>query len=97
LRLWHRIAWQFGCTVEEAQARIDARAFARWQAYLSIEPCAEQRMDYLASAMGTLIGRVEATMGGRPPKLPSRLIEFDRRPEDDQEALAAWLGAVLPK
>jgi hypothetical protein len=84
-----------GCTVAEAQARIDARTFVYWTAYLSIEPPAEARMDYLASALGTLIGRVEATMGGKPPKLPARLIEFDRRPEDDQEGMAAWLEAIV--
>ena len=68
--------------------------FTRWAAFLSIEPSMEYRADYLASALGALIGRVEGTMGGKPPRLPARLIEFDRRPEDDQEAMAAWLGSL---
>ena len=68
--------------------------FARWAAYLQIEPSIEYRADFLSAALGALIGRVEATMGGKPPRLGSRLIPFDRRPEDDQAALAAWLGGL---
>jgi len=73
---------------------MSAAEFARWGAYLSIEPGMEQRADYLASALGALIGRCEATLGGKPPRLPARLIQFDRREEDDQAALAAWLGSI---
>ena len=73
---------------------MSAAEFARWAAYLSIEPSMEYRADYLASALGVLIGRIEATMGGKPPRLPSRLIQFDAREEDDQAAFAAWLGSL---
>ena len=73
---------------------MDSEEFTRWGAYLSIEPPMEQRADYLAGAIGALIARVEGTMGGKPPRIKSRLIEFDARPEDDQKAFAAWIGAL---
>jgi len=76
---------------------MDSAEFTRWVAYLSIEPPMEARADYLAGAMGALIGRIEATLGGRPPRLKSRLIEFDRREEDDQAELAAFLSGLGKK
>jgi hypothetical protein len=68
--------------------------FARWAAYLQIEPSIEYRADFLAGALGALIGRVEATLGGKPPKLGTRLIQWDRTETDDQETMAAWLGSL---
>ena len=73
---------------------MDSREFTRWIAYLSIEPPMETRLDYLCGAIGTLIGRVEGTLGGKPPRLTPRLIEWDRRPEDEDAAFVAWVQSL---
>ena len=73
---------------------MDSAEFTRWIAYLSIEPPLETRLDYLSGAIGTLIGRVEGTLGGKPPRLSGRLIEWDRRPEDEQAAFVAWIQSL---
>ena len=61
---------------------------------MQIEPCIEERIDYLAAAIGTLIGRIERTLGGRPARTGAKLIQWDRRENDGQEELAAWLKGV---
>lgn len=71
--------------------------FTRWIAFLAIEPCMETRVDYLSGALAALIGRVEATLGGKPPRPTARLIEWDRRPQDDDEAMVAFLQSFGKK
>ena len=79
--------------VAELQRRMTSAEFAEWKAFLSIEPDDGTRADYLAGALGALITRIEATLGGNPPKLRGRLIQWDRRPEDDEAELAAAMEA----
>lgn len=86
-----------GCTVQECQTKIDSRDFAYWAAFLQIEPSIESRVDYLAAALGALIGRVEATMGGKPPAIGEKLIQWDKRPEDEQAEFAAWITGLYGK
>ena len=89
------MAWQFGCSVKDLQERIDAREFAYLAAYLQIEPPIEERLDRLMAVIALLITRIEGTLGGRPPKIGDKLIEWDKRPEDEQKAFAEWLKATL--
>jgi hypothetical protein len=95
--VWYRIAWQFGCSVAELQGRMSSAEFVRWCAFLRMEPDTGTRMDVLASAVGALIGRVEGTMGGKPPRLRGRLVEWDRDEEADQNALVEWIKSIGTK
>ncbi len=70
---------------------MSAREFGEWKAFLTVEPDAGTRADYLAGALAAFIGRVEATMGGKPPRLSGRLIEWDKRHVDETERIAAML------
>lgn len=94
MRLWHRLAWQFGATVGELQERMSAVEFARWAAWLRLEPCIEDRVDYLAGSLATMIGRVEAVQGGHPPRITGRLIDWGAEPKDDSVAMAAFLETL---
>lgn len=69
--------------------------FSEWRAFLSIEPDDGTRADYLAASIAALITRVEATLGGTPPQLRGRLIEWDKRQKDEEAELAAWLETKL--
>lgn len=51
-------------------------------------------MDYLAGALATMIGRLEAVQGGHPPKISGRLIEWGKEPKDDSDELAAFLETL---
>ena len=70
---------------------MSAAEFARWIAFLTMEPDVGTRMDYLAAGLAAMIARVEGTLGGKPPRHKGRLIEWDRNPADDEKELAAWL------
>lgn len=67
--------------------------FSEWKAYLSLEPDEGTRADYLAGAIGALVTRVEATLGGKPPKIGGKLIRWDKREGDDMRELAAMMEA----
>lgn len=65
--MWFRLAAKLGRTVAEAQATVDAREFAEWMAYYSLEPWGHES-DWLRT------GQVAATvyncaMGRRGPAL----------------------------
>ena len=70
---------------------MSAAEFARWVAFLTLEPDQGTRTDYLAAQLAAMIARVEGTLGGKPPRIKGRLIEWDRNPEDEEKELAAWL------
>lgn len=70
---------------------MSAREFGEWKAFLTVEPDMGTRVDYLAGGLAAFIGRVEATMGGKPPRLSGRLIEWDKRHVDETERIAAML------
>lgn len=86
-----------GLTVREAQERIDAREFAEWCAFMQIEPDVGTRLDYTAGVIGALIGRVEASMGGKPPRLGPRLIEWGRDEADAQAEIFEQLVSRFGK
>jgi hypothetical protein len=71
---------------------MSSREFSEWCAFLQLEPDIGTRADYLATALAQHIARVEATMGGKPPPIKGRLIEWDAHVEDDAEGLAAMLS-----
>jgi len=81
--------------VKTLQQILDARDFANWAAYLQIEPPIEERLDRLMAIIGLLITRIEATLGGRPPHIGNKLIEWDKRPEDEQLEFAQWLQTII--
>ena len=58
------------------QHSLTSAQFAGWAAFLAVEPDVGTRADGLAAALGTLIGRVEGTLGGRPPSIAGRLINW---------------------
>ena len=70
---------------------MSAAEFNRWVAFLAMEPDLGTRMDYLAAGLAAAIARVEGTLGGKPPRISGKMIEWDRCPEDDEKELAAWL------
>lgn len=64
---------------------------------MSIEPDIGTRLDANSAALGVLVGRVEATLGGRPPRIGARLVEWFRDDAHDQAAIAGMLQAFKPK
>ena len=95
--LWHRIAWQFGMRVPDLQASMTSEEFAFWQAYLEREPDAGTRADYLATMIAHLVNNVVAALGGRPPEIGARLIDWGRRPVDDERELLEALQRMGPR
>ncbi len=49
------IARTLGCSVREAQQRIDAREFAEWRAYYQLEPWGEDRGDLRTAILAWLL------------------------------------------
>lgn len=76
------------------RTRIDSQEFNEWLAFLSIEPDAGTRMDWLASRLAQHIERVESAMGGKPLGLRGKLIEWDKDEKQDELALLATLEAM---
>ena len=50
-----------------------------------------------AAALGALVGRVESTLGGRPPRIGARLVEWFRDDARDHAAIAGMLQTFKPK
>lgn len=71
--------------------------FTKWLAFMSIEPDIGTRLDANAAALGALIGRVESTLGGRPPRIGARLVEWFRDDARDHAAIAGMLQTFKPK
>lgn len=84
-----------GIPVAELQRRMTSAEFSEWRAFLAIEPDDGTRADYLAASIAALITRVEARLGGRPPELRGKLIQWDKRQQDDEAELAAMLESRL--
>jgi len=80
-----------GIPVAEIRERISSAEFAEWKAFLTVEPDIGTRADYLAGAMAAFVGRVEWTLGGKPPRLGGRLIQWDKRQTDSADEMAAML------
>lgn len=71
--------------------------FTKWLAFMSIEPDIGTRLDANSAALGALVGRVEATLGGRPPRIGARLVEWFRDDTREQSALAGVLSVMKPR
>lgn len=61
------LALELGATVEELQHRMSSREFARWMAFYSINPFGEQRRDWRAGQICSVL----ATLLGRRPTKPA--------------------------
>lgn len=79
------------------QARISSADFAEWVAYLTDEPDMGRRADGLAAVLAAHLGRIEATLGGKPLQVSGRLIEWGGAPEVDEEDLATALEGLVKR
>ena len=57
-----------GCSVREAQDRIDSREFAEWRAYWTEEPFAPDRNEHQLGMIAAMIANSLRKKGGRPFK-----------------------------
>lgn len=89
-RFWFRLALRLGCSVREAQERIDAHEFAEWLAYYALEPWGEERADLRAGIIASTVanGSRDAKKRPRPFRATEFMPQFDR-PEADGNALLA--------
>jgi hypothetical protein len=81
--------------VSELRRRIDSAEFAEWLAFLSMEPDAWTRADWLAAKIIQHVERLEATMGGKPLWLKGKPIEWDRDEVKDESAVGEYLEALI--
>lgn len=79
------------------QDRISSADFAEWCAFLIDEPDIGRRADGLATVIGALIGRVEAALGGKPPRIESRLIEWGGKRSADEQMIAKAISEVVKR
>jgi len=63
-------------SVGQAQSKIDAREFAEWQAYYTIEPFGEERADYRNAILCTLIANALRGKHGRRAKPKDFMLDF---------------------
>lgn len=80
--------------MRELRARIDSQEFNEWLAFLSIEPDAGTRADWLAARIAQHVERVEGAMGGKPLGLRGKLIEWDQDDKQDERALLTALESM---
>lgn len=78
-------------SVAEAQADIDAREFAEWQAYYTLEPFGEERADYRNAILCTLIANALQGKRGRRAKpkdfMPDFTVESKPQTLSDMRAM----------
>lgn len=86
---WFRLAITLGCTVREAQARIDSREFAEWIAYMRIEPTHSDKSDWqtahIVYALASIYGKTSA-------KIDDYKLKYGSYNPDPVDKLKAILG-----
>src|ERR1035437_3686589 len=76
-RDWYRLADICGePDVEALKLRISAEEFARRRAFWLVEPPLGTRLDLLCGALGRLLACVIGNLGGEPPDIGEKLIDF---------------------
>jgi hypothetical protein len=83
--MWFRIALALGCTVREAQERVNSAEFAEWSAYYAISPWDGYRGDVQAALIArTCVQLWSNHPGGCPDLFP----KFWRPPKTADEIKA---------
>lgn len=81
-----------GCTVAEAQARVDSREFAEWVAWHGLEPRGDDRLDWL---FARLYGTIEHIMSNRRWRVADYLLEWGPCELPSEDTLAAKLKTLF--
>lgn len=88
---WFRLAALLGCTVPEAQQRVDSRWFSLWQAFWKVEPVGAADAERRAALAGLLAaGSKSATKYFHKP--PAAVFGPVRRqsPTEMKRAMRRW-------
>jgi hypothetical protein len=73
-----RLSREMGIPINELQERISSAEFGEYMLSMKHEPDCGTRLDYLMSMVCQMLARVEGTLGGKPPKLTSPIIEWGK-------------------
>lgn len=95
--MWFRLASLWGCTVVEAQAKIDSYEFSEWIAFYRIEPWGCEAFDIRNAMLHYLLSCAHAAKGHSPTvngSMPPWARDGDGRqtPEMMQQTISGWLG-----
>jgi hypothetical protein len=90
-----------GIPIDELQSRITSKQFVEYMEHMRLEPDIGIRLDYLISMVCQMLARVEGTLGGKPPKLNSPIIEWGKteveNEKERQERIANMFITALGK
>jgi hypothetical protein len=92
-RMWFRLAALWGCTVREAIARCDAEEFREWLAYYGLEPWTQDRADWRAGMVASVIANVNRGRGTPAYKAADFMPRFGPEPEQKRQPLSDMKAA----
>ena len=70
--------------VEALKRTISSEDFAKRRAFWLVEPPIGERLDLLCGALGRLLAGIIGNLGGEPPDIGEKLIDFLKEPEDGE-------------
>jgi len=88
----HELALALGRTIRELQLSMDAREWARWQAYYRVRPFGEMRGDVRHALLCSLLYSLN---GGRRPMTVEKFLPFPDESARDQSPREMALLALL--
>ena len=71
-------------SVRDAQARIDAREFAEWMAYYTLEPWGEERADLSRAVIAAAVANTTRRKGSRAYRPMDFQPDYDPEPAVDR-------------
>ena len=95
-RFWFLLAVVLGCSVREAQARIDGREFAEWMVFYRIEPFGPYRGDLQAAVVAANVREAITPRENDPWRFEEfmPLLDDNRRKQTPEQVLSGWLSFV---
>lgn len=91
---WHRLARQRGKSIAEVQASTNAREFAEWCVFESLDPASEARADWRAAMLASTIANAFRGKSQRAFTIKDFIPQFrtkkQQRTDDLEQKVLAW-------